>query len=155
MFLLIWMIFSFFMWVYLHEYAHLLMLSRFKEIKGYIIRPYPHKHKELGFVYGSVSYDYEGELTEEELAWVSIAPRFANMMVLPCALFIDLNTLPWLALLIGGVVDLLRGSMTGKESADIRRYSEGFDVPLRALVGCQLVYALVCLLAIYGRIYVW
>jgi len=151
--LIFWILLSYVLWIYIHEYAHLLALKRFVQVKSHAIKPYPHNHPELGFVFASVSCDYDQELTDRQFAWVSFAPRIPDALVLPLALFIPCSSLWWLVILTGGVVDLIRGSMTGRETADVRRYSEGFKMPLRAVLACQYVYALCCLLAIAGRVY--
>jgi len=129
------------------------MLERFAEVKSYTIRLYPHKHPTLGFVWASVSYEYDETLTDREWAWVSFAPRFANALVLPCALFLDISTTPWLFFLMGGIIDLIRGSTINRETADIRYYSKGFNIPLRSLISAQLVYALCSLLALAQRVW--
>lgn len=146
----IYAILTYFAWVYIHEYAHLMFLKRFVRVKRSTMRLYPHYHEALGFVFGSVSYDYDETLTDKEWAWVSFAPRIANALVLPLALIFGSTYTPLTIFLIGGIIDLLRGCLTGRESADIHRYSKGFKIPLKSLIACQLIYASCCVLALIG-----
>jgi hypothetical protein len=126
-------------WTYIHEYAHLLMTKRFVKVKAYSIKCYPHYHPTLGFVFGSVSYDYEGELTSQQLAWCSFAPRFPDM--LGCVLFLYSSNILWSIFFLGGVIDLIRGSLPLRVTSDISRYTRGFGWNLSATMSFQLIFA--------------
>lgn len=127
-------------WTYIHEGAHLLALKRFKEVTSWTIKPYPHKHPELGFVYGSVNYEYKGILTLKQDALVSIAPRVPNLI--GCVLFcVNTGSMYWDIFFAGAVVDLIRGSLPLRETSDICRYSKGFKIPMFDLAITQMFFA--------------
>jgi hypothetical protein len=123
--LLLFALFTYVAWTYIHEYAHLLMTKRFIEVKDYTIKPYPHHHPTLGFVFGSVSYDYDGELDPYELAWCSFAPRIPD--IIGCAIFTLNIWNPFFLVFFGGaVIDLFRGSLPLRPTSDVCRYSKGW-----------------------------
>lgn len=127
----IYLIIAYFVWAYIHEYCHLYALKQIRDVKSYNFRLYPHKHEELGFVFASVSYDYNVDLDEKEWAYVSFAPRIADYMSVFTFLitYMFLGPLPQIftVILLGGCIDLLRGSYIRNETSDIVRYCEGWD----------------------------
>ena len=140
---LLFILFTYVSWTYIHELAHLLALKRYKEVKSWSIKPFPHKHPRLGFVFGSVSYDYEGGLTSYQLGVISIAPRIPGALgsLLFC---IDTGNLYWDIFFAGALIDTLRGSLPLSETSDICRYSRGFNLPVFDLALAQLSF--VCLM---------
>lgn len=144
MLLTLTIVITYFVWAYVHEYSHLLVLKHFKHVKSYTIKVYPHYSPSLGFVFAEVSYDYDGTLTEYELGVVSIAPRVADLLAV---ILLALGT--WdvylLILLGGGVVDLLRGSYSRHPESDINRYCRAFKWDVRAVTCIQVITALLAL----------
>jgi len=125
-------------WTYIHEYAHLLMTKRFVEVKSFSIKAYPHNHPTLGFVFGSVSYDYEETLTDYQLAWCSFAPRIPDLI--GCVLFtLDVSNPFYLVFFGGALVDLVRGSLPLRPTSDICRYCGGWGWSVSAVAYFQIL----------------
>lgn len=129
--IILYAIITYFIWAYIHEYAHLFGLKDVRKVKSYKFKLYPHNHPELGFVFASVSYDYDEELTEWEKAYVAFMPRipdYAAVLILPL-IHMFYNDVPLFltVILLGGYVDLLRGTYTRNQTADILRYCDGFE----------------------------
>lgn len=128
---IIYLIVSYFCWAYIHEYAHLFQLKKYKDLKSYKMRLYPHVNKNLGFVFASVSYDYDGFLTRKEDAWVAFAPRIPSLI--SCLLFPFSHKIDILFIqifLMCGVIDMLRSAYNRNESSDIYRFCRGFKFPV-------------------------
>jgi hypothetical protein len=134
---------TYFIWTYIHELSHLIVMKRFVQMKSAVIKPYPHRHPTLGFVFGSVSYDYEGHITLKQDAWMSFAPRYAD--VLGCVLLLCSNNPYWTIFFLGAWVDLVRGTIPHKETSDIVRYCKGFDVPIFDVMVTQTLFCMATL----------
>lgn len=145
--IIIYLIITYFCWAYIHEYSHLFAMKRIRDVKSYNFRLYPHKHEELGFVFASVSYEYKPKLDEREWAYVSFAPRIADYVSVFIFIFLYmfLGELPQVlsVILLGGCIDLLRGSYIRNETADIVMYCEGWDWNVRKTQIFQINLALI------------
>ena len=132
-------ILSYFVWAYIHEYAHLLTAKKLVGVKSYTMRVYPHKHPRLGFVFASVSYEYAREtMTENERAWISFAPRIPDALALIVFPFTADLDIFWIILVGGGLVDTIRGSFIFSPTSDIKRYCEGWDLKYEPIRTAQL-----------------
>ena len=133
---------SYFLWAYIHEYAHLLTAKKLVGVKSYTMRLYPHKHPRLGFVFASVSYEWAKEtITLNQRAWISFAPRIPDaiaLIVLPFTYDLDLF---WIILVGGGLVDTIRGSFIFSPTSDIKRYCDacGLSYPFVRTLQLSLV----------------
>jgi hypothetical protein len=140
-------ILSYFLWAYIHECAHLLTAKKLVGVKSYTMRIYPHNHPRLGFVFASVSYEYEREtITLDQRAWISFAPRIPDaiaLIVLPFTADLDLF---WIILVGGGLVDTIRGSFIFSPTSDIKRYCDAWDLHYPFV--CTLQLSLVGLSAV-------
>lgn len=120
---------SYFLWAYIHEYAHLLIAKKLVGVKSYTMKIYPHKHPRLGFVFASVSYEYEKEtITLDQRAWISFAPRIIDalaLIIFPLTHDLDLF---WIILVGGGLVDTIRGSFIFSPTSDIKRYCDAWGL---------------------------
>lgn len=156
MIIILYAIITYFVWAYIHEYAHLFALRNIRHVKSYSFRLYPHKHPQLGFVFASVSYDYDDDLDDKELAYVSFMPRIPDyiaVLILPL-IHMFFNNVPLFltAILLGGYIDLLRGSYSRNETADIVRYCDGYNwillnTTIFQIIICLLSFALFLLFA--------
>jgi hypothetical protein len=132
-------ILSYFVWAYIHEYAHLLTAKKLVGVKSYTMRIYPHNHPRLGFVFASVSYEYEKEtMTLDQRAWISFAPRIPDAIALILFPFTHDLDLFWIILVGGGLVDTIRGSFVFSPTSDIKRYSEAWGLETKHLTIIQL-----------------
>lgn len=133
-------ILSYFVWAYIHEYAHLLTAKKLVGVKSYTMRIYPHNHPRLGFVFASVSYEYEKEtITLDQMAWVCFAPRISDaiaLIVFPFTYDLDLF---WIILVGGGLVDTIRGSFIFSPTSDIKRYCDAWGLSYPHVRNAQLL----------------
>ena len=131
---------SYFIWAYIHEYAHLLTAKKLVGVKSYTMRIYPHNHPRLGFVFASVSYEYEKEtITLDQRAWISFAPRIPDaiaLIVLPFTADLDIF---WIILVGGGLVDTIRGSFIFSPTSDIKRYCDAWGLSYPHVRNAQLL----------------
>lgn len=131
---------SYFLWAYIHEYAHLLTAKKLVGVKSYTMRIYPHKHPRLGLVFASVSYEYQKEtMTLDERAWISFAPRFTDaiaLIVFPFTYDLDIF---WIILVGGGLVDTIRGSFIFSPTSDIKRYCDAWGLSYPHVRNAQLL----------------
>lgn len=150
---LFYAIICYFLWSYIHEYCHLYALKQIRNVKSYKFRLYPHNHKELGFVFASVSYDYDKDLNAKENAYVAFAPRVANYIAVFSFVFacMFVNKIPdlYAVFTVGCSVDLLRGSYSRNETADIERYCSGWDLNKRMVIFIQALVACINVLLLY------
>jgi len=130
---------AFFLWASLHELSHYIAIKRYRSnAKGEFFL-YPHRH-EGRFLWARVSWEFEGvELSPTELAWVSFAPRWPDLVgvigttVLALALGWSWWAL-WLVILLGGsFFDLLIGSLGVNAESDLQRASRGWGISPWAL----------------------
>ena len=137
---ILYAILSYFLWAYIHEYAHLLTAKKLVGVKSYTMRIYPHKHSRLGFVFASVSYEYAREtMTENERAWISFAPRIPDalaLIVFPLTHDLDIF---WIILVGGGLVDTIRGSFIFSPTSDIKRYCDAWGLSYPLIRNAQLL----------------
>jgi hypothetical protein len=132
-------ILTYFVWAYIHEYSHLLVAKHLIGVKSYTMRIYPHKHPKLGFVFASVSYEYETNLISlDQRAWVSFAPRVPDTIALIIFPFTHDLDLFWVILVGGGLVDMIRGSFVFSPTSDIKRYSQAWGLETKHLTIIQL-----------------
>ena len=132
-------ILTYFIWSYIHEYAHLLTAKKLVGVKSYTMKIYPHNHPRLGFVFASVNYEYEKEsMSENERAWISFAPRIPDIISLVLFPFTSDLDLFWIILVGGGLVDTIRGSFTFSPTSDIKRYCEGWNLKYEPIRTAQL-----------------
>lgn len=134
MFTIIYFIISYFCWAYIHEYSHLFQLKKYKDLKCYKMRLYPHVNKDLGFVFASVSYDYDGFLTRKEEAYVAVAPRipsFISCLLFPFSHLVEFEFIQ--IFLMCGVIDMLRSAYNRNDSSDIYRFCKGFKLPIEII----------------------
>ena len=133
-------ILSYFVWAYIHEYAHLLTAKKLVGVKSYKMRIYPHKHPRLGFVFASVSYEYEKEaITLDQRAWISFAPRILDAIALIVFPFTSELDLFWVILVAGGLVDTIRGSFIFSPTSDIKRYCDAWGLSYPQVRNAQLL----------------
>jgi hypothetical protein len=133
-------ILSYFVWAYIHEYAHLLTAKKLVGVKSYKMRIYPHKHPRLGFVFASVSYEYEKEaITLDQRAWISFAPRILDAIALIVFPFTSELDLFWIILVAGGLVDTIRGSFIFSPTSDIKRYCDAWGLSYPQVRNAQLL----------------
>jgi len=118
-------------WAYLHELAHLHAARKIVGVKYHRIVPWPHWH--LGrFYWARVHYDYDRWPTAREQAWISFAPRYANLLAV--VLFPLASFLPgwwfwtWSIAWGAGLVDLWSGSTGISKVHDLRRTAHGWGV---------------------------
>jgi hypothetical protein len=130
---------TYFVWAYIHEYAHLYTAKKLVGVKSYTMRIYPHKHPTLGFVFASVSYEYETNLISlDQRAWISFAPRIPDAIALILFPFTHDLDLFWVILVGGGLVDTIRGSFVFSPTSDIKRYSKAWGLETKHLTIIQL-----------------
>ncbi len=126
---ILYAIISYFVWAYIHEYAHLLTAKKLVGVKSYTMRIYPHNHPRLGFVFASVSYEYEKEtITLDQRAWISFAPRIPDalaLLIFPFTYDLDIF---WIILVGGGLIDTIRGSFIFSPTSDIKRYCDSWGL---------------------------
>ena len=133
-------ILSYFVWAYIHEYAHLLTAKKLVGVKSYKMRIYPHKHPRLGFVFASVSYEYEKEaITLDQRAWISFAHRILDAIALIVFPFTSELDLFWIILVAGGLVDTIRGSFIFSPTSDIKRYCDAWGLSYPQVRNAQLL----------------
>ena len=149
----IYLIITYFLWSYIHEYCHLYALRQIRNVKSYSFRLYPHRHEELGFVFASVSYNYDISLNKKEHAYVSFAPRIANFIAVFSFVFLCMfvNNIPeiYAVFMLGCSIDLLRGSYSRNETADIERYCEGWNLNKTLIKTIQTLSAIANILLLY------
>jgi len=122
-------ILSYFLWAYIHEFAHLLSSKKLVGVKLYTMRIYPHNHPRLGFVFASVSMVYAKEsITLDQRAWISFAPRIPDAIALIVFPFTSDLDLFWIILVGGGLVDTIRGSFIFSPTSDIKRYCDAWGL---------------------------
>ncbi len=136
----LYFVLSYFLWAYMHEYAHLLTAKRLVGVKSYTMRIYPHKHPRLGFVFASVSYEsLRQSMTLDERAWISFAPRFVDalaLIIFPYTYDLDIF---WIILVGGGLVDTIRGSFIFSPTSDIKRYCDAWGLSYPHVRNAQLL----------------
>lgn len=137
--IVLYAIFTYFLWAYLHEYAHLFVAKSITEVKSYTMRLYPHNHPRLGFVWASVSYEIEKTLTPQEQAKVCFAPRILDAIALLLFPFTADLDLFWVVVVGGGLVDTIRGSFVFSPTSDIKRYCEGWGLHYPHVRNAQLL----------------
>jgi hypothetical protein len=125
---LLYAILSYFLWAYIHEYAHLLTAKKLVGVKSYTMRIYPHTHPRLGLVFASVSYEFEKTMTKAEKTKISFAPRIPDAIALFLFPFTYNLDLFWIILVGGGLVDTIRGSFIFSPTSDIKRYCDGWGL---------------------------
>lgn len=149
----IYIIVSYFCWAYIHEYCHLYALKQIRNVKSYKFRLYPHNHDELGFVFASVSYNYDKVLSKKEWAYVSFAPRIANYVAVFsfafACMFVNIIPEMYAVFMLCCSVDLLRGSYSRNKTADIERYCEGWNLNKNRVVAMQVLVAFLNFLLLY------
>lgn len=125
--IILYPILSYFLWAYIHEYAHLYTAKKLVGVKSYTMRLYPHNHPTLGFVFASVSYEYERDsMSNNERAWISFAPRIPDAISLLIFPFTSELDWFWIILVGGGLVDTIRGSFIFSPTSDIKRYCDAW-----------------------------
>ena len=133
-------ILSYFMWAYIHEYAHLLTAKKLVGVKSYSMKIYPHKHPKLGFVFASVSYEYARQsMTLDQRAWISFAPRIPDAIAISIFPFLYDLDLFWIILVGGGLVDTIRGSFIFSPTSDIKRYCDSWGLSYPHVRNSQLL----------------
>ena len=137
---------AFFAWTALHELAHFALVYSMRRVTWVSFRLYPHRHPVIGWVWGSIEWDYDGPLFSPiEDAWISIAPRWLNIVAAIAAPFAALAPRPFdgiVVVMVGaGLVDFAVGSIGSGQFSDLQRASRGFGVSAWFLrvVGWSLV----------------
>ena len=109
---LIYLILSVFLTTLAHEYSHVGMAQLLVGVDQYSIKPFIHRHKDLGLVGGSVSITYKRARTKSEEAWIAFAPRLTNAIFLILLPFtVDKGSLVIILVATLGCYDMLRGSL--------------------------------------------
>ena len=139
---------TFFLWAALHELTHYIVLKKYRPEATASFKLYP--HREYGrFFWARVAWEFDGEdINAYELAWVSIAPRFPDLVGVNLTVALAwLLPWPWVlpavVLAAGSLVDLAVGSIGRDPESDLLRVSRGWQTspwPLRIL-GWLLVLA--------------
>lgn len=108
----IYLILSTFLASVIHEYSHVGMAKILVGVERYSIKPFIHRHKELGLVGGSVSITYKRARTRSEQAWIAFAPRLTNALFLILLPF-TVGKGSSVIILVGtlGCYDMIRGSL--------------------------------------------
>lgn len=121
-------IMSFFLWSFIHELSHGMMIKKFVKDVTLKFKIYPHFEEER-FVWASISWKYPNEicLSRAQLGWISFAPRIPDYIgcLLTIALSILLKSpykLACLMLVGGSILDLIWGSIGLNEKSDLQRY---------------------------------
>lgn len=115
---------AYFLWCYIHEMSHVLMVKKLVGIQWYKIRLLP-DFKSGSIRFASCQYLPVRERTDDEIAAISMAPRIPDLIaafLLPFgALFLGGLLLQfWIIFLGAGVVDLIWGSIGYSPSSDLR-----------------------------------
>ena len=146
-------ILSYFAWAYIHEYAHLIMAKRTIGVKSYTMRIYPHQHPTLGFVFASVSYEYEKDtISKHESALISFAPRIPDLLAILIFPATAEANLFWIVMIGGGLIDMIRGSFIFSPTSDIKRYCDGWGLRYEDMRATQLSLVAISL-CLFGLIY--
>tara|TARA_Y100000590_G_scaffold468588_1_gene651889 strand:- start:771 stop:1973 length:1203 start_codon:yes stop_codon:yes gene_type:complete len=120
------------LWCGIHETAHIIAARSYTKLSNVKFKLYPHKNKSLGFVWASVSWKPEKRLSDSEFAWVSIAPRFPDILAVilfPLWALMPNGTamLIWGAIWGAGLIDLFVGSLGISKTSDLRRAAKGWE----------------------------
>jgi hypothetical protein len=112
---------SFFLWVTIHELAHIAAAKFTCGVSKWRIYPYPHTHAD-GFYWGRATWWPLRQANDEEQIWISLAPRIPDItaaLVFP--LFLAFHW--WIPAIIAGagLVDFFTGSLGIREHSDLRR----------------------------------
>lgn len=120
------------LWSAVHEYSHLFAARAIVGVRRYAFKLYPHIYNGRWY-WSRVSYLYERNPDDREQAWISIAPRYADLVAAIALPFAALMPDVWLfhawTILFGaGVVDLWTGSTGISKTHDLRKASVGFEI---------------------------
>ena len=109
---LIYLILCGFLATLVHEYCHVGMAQILVGVDQFSVKPFIHRHKDLGLVGGSVSITYKRLRTKSEEAWIAFAPRFSNALFLILLPFtVDKGSLVIVLVATLGCYDMIRGSL--------------------------------------------
>ena len=123
---------TFFLWAALHELAHYAVLKKYRPEATASFKLYPHTTNGR-FFWAEVSWEFEGEdINDYELAWVSIAPRFPDLVGVNLTVALGWLlpwpwALPFVVLAAGSLVDLAVGSVGRDPESDLMRASRGWQ----------------------------
>jgi hypothetical protein len=117
---------AYFIWTALHELAHYLMASRFRETSNVKFKLYPHKDPGQDFVWASVEYTLTSALSPIETTAVMLAPRilgFVALCLLPLSALFPFMWLQavWMVFWGAGLVDMAWGSIGYTATSDLQR----------------------------------
>lgn len=114
-------------WIMIHELSHILMASKLLNVKEWKIIPYPHIDKG-SFFFARAIWKYIGKNTPKKRAAISLAPRLPNIiaaLMLQIAWFLpNPAQLFWIIFWIGGIVDLIYGSIGYSKRSDLQKASK-------------------------------
>lgn len=149
----------FFAWAAIHELSHFLALKSMRVVTDVEFKIYPHKVPGVGFVWASVSSDFDGaDLTKKESILFSLAPRFMDVLavlMLPLAFLFPLLSWMqalWIVFWFCGIVDLFVGSLGRSPASDLRSAADDagispwfLRIPGMALVAVSIIVTILLL----------
>ncbi len=129
---------SWYIWNVIHEMSHILAAQTFGKVKSWEIKPYPHKYNG-NFRFAGAYWTWEEEPRKEHRAFISLAPRFPNLvaaalLTVSCAFpHIMVGLLgaihpPIMIFLIAGMIDLFVGSFGLRKNSDLRKAAANLNV---------------------------
>ena len=148
---------TFFVWSVIHEMAHVLMAKILINVTDWSIRPYPHIYEDDDgkryFVWALSMWTYQGEVTSKQTAAIYLAPRIPDVIAACLLQLYWIMPQSFLTLLlvvfgIGGIVDLVVGSVGRSDISDITRASKALGIPQWILSAVGWVIALAASLPI-------
>jgi len=129
--LTLFVVLTYFIWAYIHEYSHLSAIRHTIGISKYEIRIIPHKH-EGRFYWARITYKCIAHPTEYDLARIAFAPRvpaFVAALMFPIApLLPDTVFWFWSVFFAGGIVDTITGSIGWNENSDLQKVARAWHV---------------------------
>ena len=127
----------FFLWAALHELSHYAALKRYRPNATASFKLYPHREYDR-FFWARINWEFDGEdITDRELAWVSLAPRVPDLIgALAAPVIAWLVPWPWALPLVvvaaGSLVDLATGSIGRDPESDLKRAARGLETSVWA-----------------------
>jgi hypothetical protein len=122
---------SYFAWLLIHEFSHLLMAKKLIGVNKWKMKLYPHRAEDSSLRFGAVWYWMNRQPSSKEHAAILLAPRIPN--VLASILFIFGAVLSgylatiWFIFWGAGIIDLVYGSIGISKLSDLKRASEAVN----------------------------
>lgn len=128
---------AYLLWSAIHELSHVGMVATTAGVKSWSIRLLPHRI-DGRFYWASARWETKRDPTPTEKAYIYLAPRIGGLAAV--IMFPFFGAIPdplvsglWFAVLGGGIVDLIIGSIGYSEFSDLRRAADAWETSPWAL----------------------